>query len=107
YDKGRRQPQRARRLPCMRTARILNEPMATRSALQGDEARACAPTVERSEVRWTAVVASGPLGRGADGNGEDEWFCIQPLCFGYFHFGAANESNSPAGARPGKGGMNQ
>src|SRR4030095_8382815 len=69
----------------LRTAPILHEPFPTRVALQEDEARACAPPVERSEARWTPVVARGPLGRGADGNGEDEWFCIQPLCFGYFH----------------------
>jgi hypothetical protein len=28
-----------------------------------------------------------PPDRGADGNGEDEWFCIQALCFGDFHLG--------------------
>jgi hypothetical protein len=28
-----------------------------------------------------------PPDRGADGNGEDEWCCIQALCFGDFHLG--------------------
>jgi hypothetical protein len=41
-----------------------------------------------------------PPDRGADGNGEDEWFCIQALCFGDFHLGQQMKVTRPPGRDP-------